>query len=413
MTGPAVECAWIQRDAAHIAGIRRFDSLSTWTGPKRLIDCHNILDLRDLARRRLPNPVFHYLDGAAETEASARRNICAFDQEWLIPRCLRDVASVSTSTRVLGQDLQWPLFCSPTGASRFFHPDGELAVARAAANAGVLYGLSVMSTYSLEEVAAASSGPKLFQLYLFKDREVTRGLIDRCKRSGYQALCVTVDTAVIGKRERDLRTGMGIPPKLSVNGLIEFALHPRWLLGQARKGPLSMPNVAGLTRSNSVVAHSRFFGEQLDPSVTWKDIREVIDLWGGPFALKGIMSVDDARLAADAGATAVIISNHGGRQLDSAAAPIDVLPDIARAVGDRLEVILDGGIRRGVHVLKALSLGAHACSIGRPYLYGLSAGGEQGVTRALDLLRSELIRAMKLSGCTEIANIDRSIIRRF
>jgi L-lactate dehydrogenase (cytochrome) len=384
-----------------------------WKKPTCLDDCHNILDLRELARRRLPGPMFHWLDGAAETETTAERNISAFDDEKLIPRCLVDVASVSTSTRVLGQDIQWPVYCSPTGSSRFFHPDGELAVARAAAAAGTYYGLSVMSSFSLEDVAAASTGPKLFQLYIFKDRDVTREMIERCKRSGYHALCLTVDTAVPGKRERDLRTGLGVPPKLSMNLVAGFARHPGWLLGQWRKGPLSLPNVAARTGSNSVVAHSRFFGEQLDPSVAWKDVREMIDLWGGPFALKGVMSADDARRAVDVGATAVIVSNHGGRQLDGAAAPIEVLPEIAKAVGHQIDVILDGGVRRGVHVLKALARGAKACSIGRPYLFGLSAGGEAGVTKALEILRTELIRAMRLSGCTDVRNIDESIVRRF
>lgn len=381
--------------------------------PRRLDDCHNILDLRELARRRLPGPVFDYLDGAAETEITAHRNTAAFDEDKLIPKCLVDVSHIATSTRVLGQDIQWPVFCSPTGASRFFHPEGELAVARAAAKSGTLYGLSVASTCSLEEVAAASSGAKLFQLYVFKDRDVTRQLIERCRRAGYQALCLTVDTAVPGKRERDLRTGMGIPPRLSLDGIADFALHPGWLLGQVRRGAMSLPNIAHLTGSKSVTAHSRFFGEQLDSSVAWQDVREMIELWRGPFALKGVMAVDDARRAVDVGATAVIISNHGGRQLDGAAAPIEVLPEIARAVGDQVDVILDGGIRRGVHVLKALARGAKACSIGRPYLFGLAAGGEQGVTRVLDILRTELIRAMQLSGCTDTRNLDERIVRRF
>ncbi len=381
--------------------------------PKNLQQCHNILDLRELARRRLPAPMFDWLDGGAETETTARRNTEAFDAEKLIPRCLVDVSSVNTAVRILGQDLTWPVFCSPTGASRFFHPEGELAVARAAAKAGTLYGLTVMSSFRLEEVAAASSGPKLFQLYVFKDREVTRELIRRCKRAGYQALCLTVDTPVPGRRERDLRSGLGIPPKLSMRLAASFARRPGWTLRQARRGPLAMPNVEDWTKSASIVAHSRFFGEQLDPSVSWKDVRAMIDLWGGPFALKGVMAADDARRAADIGATAVIVSNHGGRQLDGAAAPIEVLPQIVQAVGDRIEVILDGGIRRGVHVLKALARGAKACSIGRPYLFGLSAGGEAGVAKALDILRTELVRAMKLAGCTDVRRVDPDFVARF
>jgi L-lactate dehydrogenase (cytochrome) len=381
--------------------------------PKRRDDCHNILDLRELARRRLPSPIFHYLDGAAETETTAQRNTSAFDEEKLIPRCLVDVSSVRTTTRVLGQEIEWPVFCSPTGASRFYHADGELAVARACADAGTLYGLSTMSTYSLEDVAAASKGPKMFQLYIFKNRDMTRHLIERCKRAGYQALCLTVDAAVVGKRERDLRSGFGVPIKPSMSILSSFASHPGWLWGRLRNGPLSLPDLVRGAGSTSIVVQTKYISEQLDSSVEWKDVREMIELWGGPFAIKGIMSVDDALLAVEVGATAVIVSNHGGRQLDGAAAPIEVLPEIARAVGNHADVVLDGGIRRGVHVLKALALGATACSIGRPYLYGLAADGEAGVKKALDILRTELSRAMQLSGCTDVRNIDPTIVKRF
>ncbi|MDD5176691.1 MAG: alpha-hydroxy acid oxidase [Sterolibacterium sp.] len=356
----------------------------------------------------MPGPIFEYLDGSAETENTAQRNTSAFDDEKLIPKCLVDVTSVSTSTRILGQELAWPVFCAPTGGSRFFHPDGELAVARAAAKSGTLYSLSTMSTYSLEDVAAVSSSPKMFQLYIFKDREVTRELIERCKRSRYTALCITVDCAVAGKRERDLRSGFAAPLRLSASFIGSFSLHPGWLLGQAAKGKLSMANFANSGASSFVAA-----AKLLNPSLVWKDVREMIELWGGPFAIKGILSTDDARRAVDIGATAVIVSNHGGRQLDGAAASIEVLPKIAKAVGDQVDVILDGGIRRGSHVLKALARGAKACSIGRPYLFGLSAGGEAGVTKALEILRTELIRAMQLSGCTDVRNIDESIVRKF
>lgn len=381
-------------------------------GTTRLRDCHSIHDLRELARRRLPGPIFHYLDGGAEDEFTARNNTSAFDEVKLLPRCLVDVSSVNTATRVLGQDVQWPLICSPTGASRFYHLDGELAVARAAAKAGVIYGLSVAATHSLEAVAAASGGPAMFQVLMFKDRDLTRELIQRCKRAGYRALCLTVDAAARGKRERELRSGMGVPLNMSFATLCGFALHPGWFVGQARGGPLSMPHLASRANGNGLVAHSRFLGEQLDPSVSWSDVREMIELWGGPFAIKGILHPDDARRAADAGATAVIVSNHGGRQLDGAAAPIEVLPQIVEAVGDRMEVIVDGGIRRGVHILKALAYGATACSIGRPYLFGLAAGGEEGVEKALHILRTELVSAMQLSGCTDINSIDEGVVWR-
>jgi L-lactate dehydrogenase (cytochrome) len=379
--------------------------------PKRLLDCHNIADLRALAQRRLPRPIFHYLDGAAEDENTARRNSAAFDLLQLAPRCLRDVSAVRTACRVLGQDLEWPVYCGPTGASRFCHSDGELAVARACADTGTLYCLSTMSTVALEEVAAAQPGPKMFQLYIFKQRSVTRDLIERCRQSGYKALCLTVDTPVVGKRERDLRTGWGVPIKLSARSVASFARKPRWLLAQARNGRISMPIVSALSGSRSLVAQTRYVGAQLDPAVTWQDVREFIEQWRGPFAIKGILCVDDAKRALDVGASAIILSNHGGRQLDGAAAPLDVLPQIARTVGRSLEIIVDGGIRRGSHALKALALGAHACSIGRPYLYGLSAGGQAGVTKALDILKSELLRAMQLSGCADLKDIGPELLQ--
>ena len=376
-----------------------------------LDDCYSILDLRNLARRRLPTPIFNIMDGGAETEVTLRRNTAAFDDVQLIPRALVDVGQVDTSARILGQDLQWPVYCSPTGGSQFFHPDGELAVARATAKSGTLYGLSTASTYCIEEVAAASNGPKLFQLYICKDRDFTRTLIERAKRSGYVALCVTIDTPIGGKCERELRARLFGPwHRWPLNTVMAFARHPGWAIKGLGRGSRSLAN---FTDPHGKPAHFAVFGEQLEPSITWEDIREIVDLWGGPLALKGVMSADDARRAADAGVAAIIVSNHGGRQLDGAAATIEALPDIAQAVGDRIEVILDGGIRRGVHVLKALASGAKACSIGRPYLYGLSAGGEAGVTKALDILRTELVRAMQLAGCPNLASIDERLIGRF
>ena len=380
--------------------------------PANLRDCFSILDLRELARRRLPAPIFHYMDGGAEDEATLRRNTAAFDAHRLVPRCLVDVSNVRTATRVLGQDLQWPLLCSPTGASRFYHTEGELAVARAAEQAGAFYALSVAATHTLEAVASASKGPKLFQLLPFKNRELTQELIERCKRAGYSALCLTVDAAVRGKRERELRAGMGVLPRLTFSSMGRFALRPRWVLSQLLHGSLSMPNLAGRAPGAGLAANGKYLNEQLDCTMGWDEVRAMIALWGGPFAIKGVMHADDARLAADAGATAVIVSNHGGRQLDGAAAAIDVLPQIVAAVGDRIEVILDGGVRRGAHMLKALALGAKACCIGRPYLYGLGAGGEAGVGHALQLLRTELVRAMQLTGCTDVRTIDTSIVER-
>lgn len=380
------------------------------TSPRRLADCHNIADLRALAKRKLPATIFPHLVGAAEDEETARRNIEAFDGYRILPKCLVDVASVSTATRVLGRDISWPVYCSPTGASRGFHPEGELAVARAAARSGTLYGLSTMANHSLEDVAAATPGPKIYQMFIFRNREITHALIDRAKRAGYKALCLTVDSPLRGNCEQEARSGM--LHRYSPRGLLSFITHPGWLLGQLRKGPLFVPAMADVTGIRDFFSNSATLGEQLDPAVSWKDVREFVELWGGPFAIKGILRADDATRAIDVGATAVIVSNHGGRQLDGAAASVEALPQIAKSAGGKVEIILDGGIRRGVHVLKALALGATACSIGRAYLFGLAAGGEAGVRKALDILRSEFVRAMQLAGCTDARNIDPDIIRQ-
>lgn len=374
--------------------------------------CNSILDLRELARRRLPGPIFHYLDGGSETEVTARRNIEAFDRDSLIPRCLVNVSAVNTATEILGQRIDWPVLCAPTGASRLYHPEGEIAVARAAARVNTLYSVSVAATHTLEDVARNNTGPKLFQLLLFKDRGLTYDLLDRCRASGYRALCLTVDAAVRGKRERELRSGMGVPPKLSLASMLRFALSPRWSLGQlAHDRHLTMKNLAP-AGTRGLGPSSQYLHSQLDTSVTWTDVAALIRRWQGPFALKGILSVDDAKRAADVGATAVIVSNHGGRQLDGAATPFEVLPDIAAAVGDRVEIILDGGVRRGTHIVKALARGAKACSIGRPYLFGLGAGGEAGVARALEILRDELLRALQFCGCNDVRHIDPWMVRR-
>jgi len=380
--------------------------------PKGIGDCYNIEDLRELARRRLPAALFDYLDGGAETEFTARRNTQAFDEQRLIPRGLVDVRTVSTRVRILGQELAWPMMCSPTGGSRFYHPDGEFAVARATAATGTLYGVSVMGTHALEAVAAAGNGPKVFQALIFKDRAFTQELVVRAKRAGYPALCLTIDAAPRGKRERELRTGLGLPLRLSVQSAAMFALRPGWCIGQLRRGPLSLANLAERV-GRGLARQSQFAASQLEPSGTWKDARDLADLWSGPFAIKGILCADDARRAVDAGATAVIVSNHGGRQLDGAAAAVEMLPEIVQAVGARTDVILDGGIRRGTHVLKALALGAKACSVGRAYLFGLAAGGEAGVVKALETLKNELINSMKLCGCTDASQIARDLVKRF
>lgn len=379
----------------------------------RVGDCRNIADFRRLARKRLPAPLFHYIDGGADDEATLRRNTEAFDRALLVPDALADLGGMDLSVNVLGRRIDWPVFCAPTAMTRLFHHEGEPAVARAAWELGTMYSLSTLSTASIEEVAAATPGPKCFQLYIHKDRGMSWEFIERCKAAGFSALCLTVDTLVAGNRERDLRTGMTIPPRLTPKSLLSFAAHPRWTLNHLFRKRFALANVAGRIdegsgRLSSVIG---YIDSQFDRTITWRDAAEAARRWGGPFAVKGVLSVEDAKRAADIGAGAVMVSNHGGRQLDGAAAPFDQLPAIVDAVGDRIEVILDGGVRRGTHVLKALAMGARACMVGRAYLYAAAAGGEAGARRALSLLRGEVERGMVLMGCRSVAELDRSKLR--
>ena len=382
--------------------------------PSRVERAYNIAELRKLAKRRLPAPMFHYIDGGADDEWTLRRNSSAFDAWEFMPRCLVDVSSIDMSTTVFGERIEWPFFCAPTALSRLFHYEGERAVVRAAAATGTIYSLSSFSSMSIEEVAALSPGPKAFQVYVLKDRGLTREFLERARASGYKALQLTVDVAVSGNRERDIVTGMTVPPKLSLMSLIDIALRPAWVYRHLTSKRIDMANVAHRPPpgSESLGGIIQYLNRQLDRSVTWKDAEWMIREWGGPFAIKGVMSAADARMAREVGASAVMLSNHGGRQLDFSPAPFDVLKDVLDEVGGRIEVIVDGGIRRGVHILKAMALGATACSAGRPYLYGLGAGGEAGATRALKLLRGELERDMALIGAARLADLRPGMLRR-
>ena len=373
--------------------------------------CYNIARLRERASKRLPAPMFHYIDGAAGDEWTMLQNTDAVDRYELVPRFLVDVSEIDLSTTVFGQKIDMPFFCAPTAMSRLFHHAGEAAVARAANRAGTMYSLSSISTASIEEAAEATDGPKLFQVFVFKDRGLNREFIQRCKASGYDALALTVDVPVAGNRERDLVTGMTIPPKLTLASLFSFATHPRWVWNYFTNPPIELANVRDRIKGDVTTLVS-FFNDELDRTVSWDDAAWMIEEWGGPFAIKGILSVEDALRAAEVGASAVMVSNHGGRQLDSSPAPIEVLPEIVDAVGDRMEVILEGGVRRGVHVLKALALGATACSAGRPYLFGLGAGGEAGVDRALEILRTDIERDIRILGCRNVGEVDANRIRR-
>ena len=374
---------------------------------RALSNCHNISDLRALARRKLPIAMFDYIDGGADDEVSLANNSDAFARFNLAPNTLINVSEVDLSTRVLGCDLKLPFFLSPTGMSRLFHHDKEIGVARAASEAGTLYSLSTLATTSLEEISETASGPKMFQIYILKDRGLTKEFVQRVKAAGYDALCLTVDTPLAGNRERDLVNGMQMPPKFSLRSMMSFAAHPGWTWHTLTNPDFRLANVAHRVDAlgEGAMGLIDYVNSQFDRSVTWKDVEWLIAQWGGPFVIKGISSLGDAVRAKKIGASAIMISNHGGRQLDSAPAPVDLVQPLRKAVGDDVELVVDGGIRRGSDVIKAIALGADACSVGRAYLYGLSAGGQAGVARAIELLRSEIERNMGLMGCRSIADL--------
>ena len=380
---------------------------------RRLKNCHNVEDLRLLAKQRLPGPIFHYIDGAAEDEITYRRNTSAFDDCDLVPNVLAGVAEVDMSVTVMGQKLELPIFCSPTALQRLFHPDGERAVARAAEKFGTMFGVSALGTVKLDEIGKMISTPKMFQFYFHKDRGLNDAMVERAKAAGFDNLALTVDTITGGNRERDLYTGFTSPPQLTLKSLASFALHPGWALNYFFGEPFELAELKDYVQKGSDVSVSigEYFSTLLDQSMNWSDAEALREKWGGPFCLKGIMSVADAKKAVDIGADAIMISNHGGRQLDGSRSPFDQVAEISDAVGDQIEVILDGGIRRGTHVLKAIAAGARACSGGRMYLYALAAAGQPGVEKALQNLKTEIERDMKLLGVTRIDQLNREMLR--
>ncbi len=378
-----------------------------------LKNCHNFNDFRELARRKLPSPIYNYIDGGADDEITLDRNTAAFNDCDLIPDVLADVGNIDISTTVLGQKIDFPLFLSATAMHRIYHHEGERATAKAAEKMGTMFGISTMATVSIEEIGELTKGPKLFQLYIHKDRGLTDNLIERCKQAGFNSMCLTVDTVVAGNRERDHRTGFTTPPKLTLASLLSFALHPGWTLNNLLHEKFTLANINHMTEKGSKIDKSviDYINNQFDPSMNWKDAEYCVKKWNGPFALKGVMSVEDAKRAIDIGCTAIMISNHGGRQLDGSRAPFDQLAEIVDAVGDKIEVILDGGVRRGTHVLKALSLGAKACSFGKGYLFALGAGGQKGVEAILQKMKDEIKRDMTLMGCRSVKELNRSKVK--
>ncbi len=376
-------------------------------------NCHNFEDFRNLARKRLPSPIFHYIDGAADDEVTFRRNTEAYDKCDLIPNVLTGVKDIDMSTTVMGHKIEMPIYCSPTALQRLFHPDGEIGVGLAAEKYGTMFGVSSLGTASIEEISKLISTPKLFQLYVHKDEGLNNYLIDQCKEHNFDTMAITVDSAVGGNRERDLYTGFTIPLNLSLKSIMSFATHPAWAFNYFTKPKWELSSLKKhVTEGTNVMTSiGDYFTKMLDNSLSWKKIEDINKKWEKPLAIKGIMSVDDARKAVDVGASAIIISNHGGRQLDGSRSPFDQLEEIVNAVGDKIDVICDGGIKRGTHVLKALSLGAKACSGGRMYLYALAAGGQKGVEIALNNLKKEIERDMILMGVSNINELSKKNLR--
>src|SRR5579884_2992186 len=377
-------------------------------GAHRLARCYSIEDVAAKARRRLPKGALDYLEGGGEGECTLRRNRAAFDQLEFVPDMPRDVSRLDTSTTVLGDRVALPFALCPVGAPRMFHHDGELAAARAAGRAGIPYGVSTLATRSVEEIAAQTDAPLWFQLYLWGDRREAKEAVARARSAGFAALLISIDTAVRSKREREKRAGLELPvPNLAMRTFLYGALHPDLSWHFLTTETISFPNIGPPDhRSREKLAH------MFDGTVSWRDLDWIRELWEGPILLKGVLRPEEAVRAADAGLDGVIVSNHGGRQLDHVPATIDVLPEIVEAAGDRIEVLVDSGFRRGSDIVAALALGARAVLVGRAHLYGLAAAGEAGVRHCIDILAEEVRMTMQLCGARTIGELHRGLIRR-
>jgi len=378
----------------------------------RLKHCHNFHDFKKLAQKKLPSPIFHYLDGAAEDETTYQRNTSAYNDVDLVPNVLRGVENIDLSTTIFGKKLDLPFYLSPTALQRLFHYDGERAVAKAAEKYNTMFGISTVGTVPIEEFNDLNA-PKMFQFYYHKDRGINDAVLERVKASTFDVLALTVDTITAGNRERDLRTGFKSPPQLTLSSLFSFISKPMWGLNYVFREKFEIAllkdNVSAL--SNVSTSIGSYFSTMLDQSMNWNDAEKLASDWGGHFALKGVMNVQDAKRAVDIGCTGIIVSNHGGRQLDGQRSNFDQLAEIVDAVGDKIDVICEGGIQRSTHMLKALSMGAKAVAGGRLYLYALAAAGQAGVEKALELYKTALERDMKLMGCTKIDELSRDNLR--
>jgi L-lactate dehydrogenase (cytochrome) len=395
-----------------LRSVVRFKPLETDRLERRLAKAASVADLRAIARRRLPRGVFDYVDGGAEDERTLVANSAAYAAAGWRPRVLNAVETVDVSATLLGRPLAYPLVLAPVGFPRLLHPDGELAAARAAARAGLPYSLSTMSSRSIEEVRGVSDGRLFFQVYAWRDRGLVEEMVDRARDADFEALVLTVDTAVLGRRERDVRRGFSMPPSIGLGTVIDGALHPGWTWSFVRSEPVRFANVtgSGVADGSTPVVISEFIHEQFDPALSWDDVDWLRSIWDGPIMLKGVGRLEDAVRASEVGVDAVVLSNHGGRQLDGAPATFSLLPAVADAIGGRTEIICDGGIRRGSDIVKAVAAGATAAMAGRAYLWGLAAAGELGVSRVLEWFAADMTRTMSLLGVTSVADLDRSLL---
>jgi L-lactate dehydrogenase (cytochrome) len=395
-----------------LKSVVRVGPIETDLVERRLQRAASVADLRRIAKRRLPGGVFDYIDGAAEDERTLAANQDAFARTFFRPRVLRGVEKVDVAATLLGQPTDYPLVLAPTGFTRIADPQGELAVARAAARAGLPYTLSTLSTRSIEEVRSVSDGRLWFQVYAWRDRGLVKEMIDRAAAASYEALVLTVDTAVLGRRERDVRRGFSLPPSIGPGTFVDGAMHPGWTWRFVRSEPIRFANVAGRDVGDgaSPVTLSDYINTQFDPGLSWADVEWLRSVWNGHIVVKGIQTVDDAVLAADAGVAAIALSNHGGRQLDGAPAIFDLVAPVADAVGGRIEIICDGGVRRGSDIVKAVAAGANAAMAGRAYLYALGAAGERGVDRLLEWWRADIARTMTLLGAARMNELNRDLL---